>query len=201
MPRSNVRKPFAKMGKRYRAEGRDGCVSIRRSRLDKVKVGLYNAYQADFDGEGGPWVTVCEEHGTVCNHQTLTIAKNHQPRPSEWCHNCRKNTTMTTEKTQDRFETLRPYRFEDNPLEKKILEAFKEHCLTYDPQGTGRPDSLDYLFHEGDQRYVPHADPELRKAACSVIQWLGSPVGRSFLRDLAKLEVEHSLVLFSRNLA
>jgi len=41
----------------------------------------------------------------------------------------------------------------------------------------------DYLLHQGDQRHVERASEQFRKVACSVVQWLGSPVGRNFLLE------------------
>jgi hypothetical protein len=40
-----------------------------------------------FDPAGGRWVTVCEDHGSICNHETLALAKAHAPY-AEWCEPC-----------------------------------------------------------------------------------------------------------------
>jgi len=53
-------------------------------------IGVYAAEQADLDPSGGPWVTVCEEHGELCNHPTLAEARNHATLP-EWCESCQEH--------------------------------------------------------------------------------------------------------------
>jgi hypothetical protein len=64
-----------------------GCVSQSRSRASGAVIGIYHAEQAALDPEGGPWVTVCEDHGCLCNHETLALAKQHAGWP-EWCADC-----------------------------------------------------------------------------------------------------------------
>jgi hypothetical protein len=76
------------MAKRYSHGGRSGCVSLRKSRETGVVVGIYRADQAGFDDEGGPWVTVCEQHSTICNHDTFKLATYHAPMV-DWCEECR----------------------------------------------------------------------------------------------------------------
>ena len=61
-------------------------------------------------------------------------------------------------------------------------------------------DVLDYILHQGDQRFVPECSERDRKVANSVIQWLGSPVGREFLRSVLATEEDDVAALTSRNL-
>jgi len=78
-----------------------------------------------------------------------------------------------------RTKGLHEHRFRDNPEERRFAEAWAEHntcgsTLAYllDPAhgtGPGRP---------------PEPDDRDKVVAATVIQWLGSPVGQCFLRDL-----------------
>lgn len=79
--------------KQYCAGGRSGCVEIRRSRVTGTLVGVYHAEQAHLDSDGGPWVTVCEEHGELVNHASLAAARWFRTDPREFCEGCRKAHT------------------------------------------------------------------------------------------------------------
>lgn len=76
--------------KQYNLHGLAGLVAQRRCRKTGRLVGLYNAEQAGLDPEGGPWVTVCEEHGILCNHRSLALAYHHMTDPEGWCELCRR---------------------------------------------------------------------------------------------------------------
>lgn len=64
-----------------------GIIQRARSRRYGVWVSIYEAAKADLDTSGGPYVTICEEHGTVCNHEKLMDAKRHAPDLG-WCEDC-----------------------------------------------------------------------------------------------------------------
>jgi hypothetical protein len=67
-----------------------GLIERRRCRLTGLQVGLYNGLKSGFDAdEESPWVTMCEEHGNLVNHQTLRLARSHMVVP-EWCEECQK---------------------------------------------------------------------------------------------------------------
>lgn len=89
--RSHVVKALRAKGfsKYYNRDGYSGCVSRRRSRDTGTLVGVYNAVQAGMDPTHGcTWYTVCEDHGSVIGHETLSVANYHAPVPSEWCEDC-----------------------------------------------------------------------------------------------------------------
>ena len=73
---------------------------------------------------------------------------------------------------------LRPYRFKDNPEEKRFAEAWAKQCEN------GKV--LDHLLDERpvQQGYPPSASLRDEVVAATIIQWLGSPVGQYFLGDL-----------------
>lgn len=68
-------------------QGLRGCVTQRRSRATGHLYGLYNAEQARMDTAAGAWATVCEDHDTICNHDTLALARYHLPS-GDWCERC-----------------------------------------------------------------------------------------------------------------
>lgn len=53
-------------------------------------VTLYDTSHPDsvFDPNGGRWVTVCEEHHTVCNHTSIETALRFTATPELWCEAC-----------------------------------------------------------------------------------------------------------------
>jgi hypothetical protein len=79
--------------KQYSASGFTGCVVIRTTRQTGHDVGVYYGPQADIaTSADAPWVTCCEEHGIVIEHQTLKLALGHASDPKGWCEECRKDT-------------------------------------------------------------------------------------------------------------
>ena len=70
---------------------------------------------------------------------------------------------------------LHEYRFEQNPEEKRIAKEFKGYAKR----------NLKYLLHVGNQDgFVPDPSGRDKAVACTIIQWLGSPVGQGFLEKL-----------------
>jgi hypothetical protein len=73
-------------------------------------------------------------------------------------------------------------RFSQNPLEQRFAEAWDRRNKRANA-GWG---VLDYLFAE--KNVFPHGEvtERDRMVAATIIQWLGSPVGQEFLRDVVK---------------
>ncbi len=72
------------MSKTYNLNGLAGCVTTRRNHITKDPVSVYHGEQS---GMGEGWVTVCEKHGSICEHTTLAGAL-HQMAVPEWCAQC-----------------------------------------------------------------------------------------------------------------
>lgn len=77
-----------------------------------------------------------------------------------------------------KYHGLREYRWKDNPEEERFAGAWAklnplgghlDHLLDTRPDQIGRP---------------PVCSDRDQVVAATVIQWLGSPVGQAFLRDL-----------------
>lgn len=66
-----------------------------------------------------------------------------------------------------------PYRFKDNPLEKEFADGW----IKTNKEGH----ILEYLLSPDNKRHHSTITEKDEETANAVIQWLGSPVGRSFL--------------------
>lgn len=82
---------------------------------------------------------------------------------------------------------LNEHRFKENPDEKKFAEGWKKL------QENGK-----YLAHLLDAREVLQGSPPLPSdrdfvVAATVIQWLGSPVGKLFLAEVGFVKKEELL--------
>jgi hypothetical protein len=65
-----------------------GLRAQRRNRTTGTLVGLYDGEPAGMDTEGGRWQTVCEDHGTICSHETMKVAESFLSHPQNWCEDC-----------------------------------------------------------------------------------------------------------------
>lgn len=65
-----------------------GCLQRRKARDSGAEVSIYRNADADMDDQGGPYSTVCEDHGTVVAHRTLRQARRQAAAPLDWCIDC-----------------------------------------------------------------------------------------------------------------
>ena len=73
----------------HNVDDRAGCISLHRAHQTGVLVGIYLCEEAGLDGgEGNPYVTVCELHGSICGHVDRAAAIHHGPSPADWCEPC-----------------------------------------------------------------------------------------------------------------
>jgi hypothetical protein len=73
-----------------------------------------------------------------------------------------------------KYKGVATHRFDQNPIEKEFAEAWDRQNVV--------GNTLEYLMGDGTRRGVVSERDEI--VAATVIQWLGSPVGQAFLRDL-----------------
>lgn len=50
---------------------------------------IVEAEPAGLDPDGGRWVTVCDAHSNLVNHDTRRLARDHATYPEGWCEECR----------------------------------------------------------------------------------------------------------------
>jgi hypothetical protein len=74
---------------------------------------------------------------------------------------------------------LHQYRFKENPLEKFYAEQWEKENVE------GRV--LDYLLAKDPNHPRDEVTDRDREVAATVIQWLGSPCGQSFVEDVIML--------------
>ena len=65
-----------------------GLVESKVRRATGSRVSVYETEAAGLDPDAGPYVTVCEDHGTILGHRNLTVARHHAVRPDGWCDQC-----------------------------------------------------------------------------------------------------------------
>lgn len=65
-----------------------GLRRITRARSTGTHVAIYDGVAAGMDTCGGRWQTVCIEHGGVCSHDTLELARSWASAPEQWCPTC-----------------------------------------------------------------------------------------------------------------
>lgn len=72
------------------------------------------------------------------------------------------------------------HRFTQNPLELRFAQEWEKT----NNKPNGQHGTLDYLLAEDVNRPNGEVSGRDREVAATVIQWLGSPVGQTFLRDV-----------------
>lgn len=73
---------------------------------------------------------------------------------------------------------IHQHRFRDNQEERRFAEAWEK----YNSDGSSF-ELIDYVLSQNNNRPEPCSDRD-REVAATVIQWLGSPVGQGFLKEL-----------------
>ncbi len=76
-------------------------------------------------------------------------------------------------------------RFRNNPLERKFAKAWEQQNTTYLGNLNGRG-TLDFMLAEKINHPAGEVTPRDREVAATVIQWLGSSLGQSFLAEIAE---------------
>jgi hypothetical protein len=72
---------------KHSGESHAGLIESKRRRYTGTVVNIYRAEEALMDPAGGPYTCICQEHGTICNFQTLWMARHHAVVAS-WCEPC-----------------------------------------------------------------------------------------------------------------
>jgi hypothetical protein len=98
---------------------RAGCRMLSRSRVSGALIGLFHGAEAHLCTAGGVWVTLCEDHTYVCNHDDYATARYWLARPHVWCPDCaaeldrrvatRRAATRPTASTKRRYRRRREH--------------------------------------------------------------------------------------------
>lgn len=78
------------------------------------------------------------------------------------------------------YHGINHHRLRQNKLETKFALAWQEINLNKN----GGTRTIDYILNEKDQRFVDKCSKRDLLVANTIIQWLGSPVGESFVRSV-----------------
>lgn len=78
----------------------------------------------------------------------------------------------------NKFTGARPYRLESNPKERLFAEAWQKQ------NRLGRFTMLEQLLSNDGGKTPAEVSERDEMIAATIIQWLGSPVGQCFLRDV-----------------
>jgi len=80
-----------------------------------------------------------------------------------------------------KYEGRWQHRFKDNPLEKRFAKKWQEQ--------NKYGHTLEYLLTNEINKRDGNVSQRDRQVAATVIQWLGSPVGQSFLSEVLEIEI------------
>lgn len=80
----------ARQDRRRAALGWPGVRSASYARSTGTLVLVADGEKQGLDTEDGamPWYTICDDHGGVCSHETLAVAREWASAPEEWCPYC-----------------------------------------------------------------------------------------------------------------
>lgn len=117
----------------------------------------------DFQSEeGGRWVTVCEDHGSIVQHETWKLARQFLGHPEEWCDACREGAPGTVDsrggfsaEERQRALATRRAKAEEKRKEQEVVDEKKRAKLDLDQQWTdwtvGQP-LLDRLYLPAEKK-------------------------------------------------
>lgn len=101
-----------------------------------------------------------------------------------------KRTPKPIKGLKKKYHGINEHRLKDNPMEAQALLSFQK--LAESAAGfNDSTDALDNLLHVPGVHAV--ATTGRRRDACTMIQWLGSPVGFAWLVDTFGLEVTRAM--------
>ena len=81
-----------------------GCRKASKARSTGRIVTVWDGEAQGMDTEGGRWQTVCEEHDSICCHETLSLAISHSSEPEGWCEPCQEE--LAAKEAQPPTESL-----------------------------------------------------------------------------------------------
>jgi hypothetical protein len=64
-------------------------MKLHRNRQTGTLIMWGRAEEAGMTTEDGPWVTVCDDHGSIVHHPSAKSAREWAACPTGWCDECR----------------------------------------------------------------------------------------------------------------
>lgn len=83
---------------------------------------------------------------------------------------------------------LHQYRFKQNPMEKKFAQAWERQNVSASTKKLDGRGTLDYMLAVDSNCPKGEVRPRDRMVAATVVQWLGSPVGQSFIKEVLDID-------------
>lgn len=126
------------------------------------------------DAKKEPALTPSKEE----KHETQTTgAGSFRNYPTRFSQNAPAPPPRASRRPFPGYQGLQPHRLRQNPEEERFARAWAQE------NRDGR--TLTYILCDGHEQHRPPT-PSARDfdVAATVVQWLGSPVGQTFLRDL-----------------
>jgi hypothetical protein len=68
------------------------AISTRRARSTGTIVSVIDNRDWGFATSDLPWITLCEDHGNYCSHETRQHAADWASAPEQWCATCQEAT-------------------------------------------------------------------------------------------------------------
>jgi hypothetical protein len=79
--------------RRLEAETYAGFRSATIARSTGTLIAIIDGKAGGYDIAGGRWQTLCDDHGGICSHDTIGLARSWASAPEEWCPYCQDNRT------------------------------------------------------------------------------------------------------------
>jgi hypothetical protein len=70
----------------------------RRNRQTDTDIELIDNRDESFEVGGYSWITLCQEHGNYCEHETKALAISWCSAPADWCAGCEAIITPEAER-------------------------------------------------------------------------------------------------------
>lgn len=83
------------------------------------------------------------------------------------------------------WQGINSHRYKNNPQELKFAEVWQK---LNDRDYINKGKTIDYILNKGDEKFVDICSERDQEVACSIIQWLGSPIGQGFLYSVKEVK-------------
>ncbi len=101
------------------------------------------------------WVTLCDDHATLCTHETRHLAQSHAACPEGWCEDCMDISDADEELAEQQAEPIPAAVRDSGPVRVELLVTDAEGTRVAATMGVGHDDAyfrkvVDRLADEHD---------------------------------------------------